>query len=106
MVEISFNKPGTKVFDQPLGIDKRKTLRELKSKIGKSLSIPADEIKICKNMISGEFKTLDASIDDCGIFDGCTVCILLFSSLSEQSHPPTLPHLSFSLFVSFFLVFF
>lgn len=75
MVEISFNKPGSKVFDQPLGIDKRKSLRELKVKIGKLLEIPVEEIKVCKNMISGEFKSLDSSIDDCGIFDGCTVCI-------------------------------
>jgi len=81
MVEISFNIPGTKVFDQPLGIDKRKSLRELKVKIGKLLDILAEEIKICKNMISGEFKTLDASIDDCGIFDGCTIYIPLSRSL-------------------------
>lgn len=83
MIEISFNKPGTKVFDQPLGIDKRKTLQELKVKVGKLLDVPAEEIKICKNMISGEFKTLDASIDDCGIFDGCTIFIERGKSMSQ-----------------------
>ncbi len=75
MIEISFNKPGTKVFDQPLAIDKRKPLRDIKNKLAKLLEISTDEFKVCKNMVSGEFKDLDMSVDESGIFDGCTICI-------------------------------
>jgi len=75
MIEVSYNKLGSKVFDQPLGIDKRKTMRDLVAQIGKLLDIPAEEIKVSRNMVSGEFKNLDASIDDCGVFDGCTLFI-------------------------------
>lgn len=75
MIEVSFNLPDEKEFNQDILIDKRKTILELKEKISEVIQIPVSEFKICRNLIKHEFKNEESSLDDAGLFDGSSIFV-------------------------------
>jgi hypothetical protein len=61
LIDVSFNLPGENVFDQDISIDKRKTVRDLKTLIGSKIGLQPDDFKLCRNLSKHEYKN-DAQV--------------------------------------------
>jgi hypothetical protein len=66
MIDISFNLPGQQPFDQDVLMDKRQTVKDLKIKISECIGVPADEFKMCRNLIKHEYKRDDQTLEEAG----------------------------------------
>ncbi len=75
LIEVSFNIPGQKIFDQAVLMDKRVTIAELKIAISQVIGIPPESLKLCRNLVRHEYKKLDQTLDDVGLFDGAAVIV-------------------------------
>ena len=95
LMEVCFNLPtaadapaGTQVeYDQVVTFDKRKTLAELKAEgIAPILGLEVSEFKLCRNLLSKEYKNEDATLEACGIFDGSAVYVALGAPMKADEH--------------------
>eukprot|EP01113_Clastostelium_recurvatum_P032973 TRINITY_DN4306_c0_g1_i6.p1 TRINITY_DN4306_c0_g1~~TRINITY_DN4306_c0_g1_i6.p1 ORF type:complete len:1027 (-),score=234.69 TRINITY_DN4306_c0_g1_i6:35-3115(-) len=83
MIEIGYNRLDEKTYDNFISVDRRKPLRTLKARIAPVLECPVDTFKLCKNALSKEFKDEDMTIQEAGLFDGCTVHIAKGSPMQK-----------------------
>ncbi|KNC48900.1 ubiquitin carboxyl-terminal hydrolase [Thecamonas trahens ATCC 50062] len=95
LLEVNFNlplapdaPPGAQVeYDQVVTFDRRKTLAQLKAEgIAPLLGLGVNEFKLCRNLLSKEYKDEEASLEACGIFDGSAVYVALGAPMKIDEH--------------------
>jgi len=75
VIEVRFNLIGKREFDQELNIDQRHTIQYLKEQIAQVVKLPIDQFRLCRNLLSKEYKEDLKTIQESGVFDGSAVYI-------------------------------
>lgn len=75
-ITIDFNRPGENTtFDLSVSIDRRRTIGELKEKIGEVVGIPPGQIRLKRKVLSKEYKDNNATLQDCSLLEGSAVLV-------------------------------
>lgn len=86
LISISFNHPEEDNWEREISIDKREPLKNLKERIATILDIPSSAFKLCRKLVKNEYKDLNQSCDDAGLFDDSAVLILPGTPLSVSQY--------------------